>query len=156
MNTPNSLDNFDREILITLQEDNKTPLRVLADKVCLSAASVQRRIKKMEDDGVICANTAVVDPEKVGQLITIIVEVHIERSHTSDIEKLKESFSGPAIQQCYYVTGEADFILVLGVSSMVEYEMISKGLFYNNKNVKWFRTIIAMDRVKTTLHQSIK
>ncbi len=97
-----------------------------------------------------------VDPEKVGQLITIIVEVHIERSHTSDIEKLKESFSGPAIQQCYYVTGEADFILVLGVSSMVEYEMISKGLFYNNKNVKWFRTIIAMDRVKTTLHQSIK
>ncbi len=58
MNTPNSLDNFDREILITLQEDNKTPLRVLADKVCLSAASVQRRIKKMEDDGVICANTA--------------------------------------------------------------------------------------------------
>ncbi len=156
MNTPKSLDNFDREILITLQEDNKTPLRVLADKVCLSAASVQRRIKKMEDEGVICANTAVVDPEKIGQLITIIVEVHIERSYTSDIEKLKESFSGPAIQQCYYVTGEADFILVLGVSSMVEYEMISKELFYNNKNVKWFRTIIAMDRVKTTLHQSIK
>ena len=156
MNTPKSLDNFDREILITLQEDNKTPLRVLADKVCLSTASVQRRIKKMEDEGVICANTAVVDPEKIGQLITIIVEVHIERSYTSDIEKLKESFSGPAIQQCYYVTGEADFILVLSVSSMVEYEMISKGLFYNNKNVKWFRTIIAMDRVKTTLHQSIK
>lgn len=155
MNAPNSLDNFDREILITLQQDNKTPLRVLSDKVCLSPASVQRRIKKMEDDGVICANTAVIAPEKVGQLITIIVEVHIERAHTSDIEALKASFSGPEIQQCYYVTGEADFILVLGVPTMAEYESISKSLFYNNKNVKWFRTIIAMDRVKATLHQSI-
>ncbi|WED26545.1 Lrp/AsnC family transcriptional regulator [Vibrio sp. DW001] len=155
MNVPNTLDSFDREILITLQQDNKTPLRILSDKVCLSPASIQRRIKKMEDEGVICANTAVIAPEKVGQLITIIVEVHIERAHTSDIEALKASFSGPAIQQCYYVTGEADFILVLGVPTMAEYENISKELFYNNKNVKWFRTIIAMDRVKATLHQSI-
>ena len=155
MRPPNTLDHFDREILIALQQDNKTPLRVLADKSCLSTASVQRRIKKMEDDGVICANTAVVDPEKIGQLISIIVEVHVERSHSSDLEKLKESFSGPAIQQCYYVTGEADFILMLAVASMSEYEIISKELFYNNKNVKWFRTIIVMDRVKATLHQCI-
>ena len=57
--------------------------------------------KRNGDEGVISANTAVVDPEKIGQLITIIVEVHIERSHSSEIEKLKESFSGPAIQQCH-------------------------------------------------------
>ena len=44
---------------------------------------------------------------------------------------------------------------MLAVANMSEYEIISKELFYNNKNVKWFRTIIVMDRVKATLHQSI-
>lgn len=155
MSVPSYLDSFDKEILVILQEENKTPLRVLADRVCLSTASVQRRIKKMEEEGVIKANTAVVNPEKIGRLITIVVEVHMERAGTADIAKLKACFSGPAIQQCYYVTGEADFILILSVSSMAEYEEISQDLFYNNENVKWFRTIIVMDRVKATLDQKI-
>ena len=59
MKTPDLLDNFDKEILRTLQEDNKTSLKLLSEKVCLSIASVQRRIKKMEDSGVISTNTAV-------------------------------------------------------------------------------------------------
>ncbi|GEA49513.1 AsnC family transcriptional regulator [Vibrio inusitatus NBRC 102082] len=154
MSATHSLDSFDREILATLQEDNKTPLRILSDKMCLSTASVQRRIKKLEDAGIISANTAVVSPEKIGLSITIIVEVHIEKSSMSDIQELKESFSGPAIQQCYYVAGEADFILILSVSTMKEYENISKEIFCNNKSVKWFKTIVAIDRVKATLHQS--
>ena len=109
----------------------------------------------MEDSGVISTNTAVVDPIKIGKLITIVVEIHIEKSHSSKMDELKKSFSEPPIQQCYYVTGDADFILILVVSSMEEYSVIRKELFYDNPNIKWFRTMIVMDRVKSTLHQLI-
>ena len=148
---PQSIDNFDRAILNILQKNNTTPLRVIAEQVHLSTASVQRRIKRLEDSGVILANSAIINPDKVGQAITIIVEVHAAHVQASDMKELKRCFSGPEIQQCYYVTGEADFMLILTVASMAEYDAISGRLFYNNPNVKWFRTIVAMDRVKATL-----
>ncbi|MGF1767309.1 Lrp/AsnC family transcriptional regulator [Enterovibrio makurazakiensis] len=152
----NSLvDNYDRAILRILQKDNTTPLRIISEQVHLSTASVQRRIKRLEDSGVIKANSAVIAPEKVGQIITIMVEVHAIRAQASDMEEMKKSFSGPEIQQCYYVTGEADFMLVLTVANMAEYEAISGRLFYNNPNVKWFRTIVVMDRVKASLDTPI-
>ncbi|MGF1724849.1 Lrp/AsnC family transcriptional regulator [Photobacterium nomapromontoriensis] len=149
------VDSFDRAILRILQKDNTTPLRVVAEQVHLSTASVQRRIKRLEDSGVIKANSAIIAPEKVGQIITILVEVHTVRTQASDMEEMKKLFSGPEIQQCYYVTGEADFMLVLTVANMAEYEAISGRLFYNNPNVKWFRTIVVMDRVKVSLDTPI-
>lgn len=149
------VDNFDRAILRILQKDNTTPLRIVAEQVHLSTASVQRRIKRLEDSGVIKANSAIIAPEKVGQIITILVEVHAVRAQASDMEEMKKGFSGPEIQQCYYVTGEADFMLVLTVANMTEYEAISGRLFYNNPNVKWFRTIVVMDRVKASLDTPI-
>ncbi|WP_194435373.1 Lrp/AsnC family transcriptional regulator [Vibrio fluminensis] len=145
------VDNFDRAILRILQKDNTTPLRLISEQTHRSTASVQRRIKRMEENGTIKTNTAIIAPEKVGQIITIIVEVHAVRAQASDMEEMKKSFSGPEIQQCYYVTGEADFLLVLTVSDMSEYEAISSRLFYNNENVKWFRTIVVIDRVKASM-----
>ncbi len=105
----------------------------------------------MEENGVIKANSAIISPEKVGKVITIIVEVHVVHAHASYMKEMKKVFSGPEVQQCYYVTGEADFMLILTVSDMSEYEAISNRLFYNNENVKWFRTIVVIDRVKTTM-----
>ena len=117
----------------------------------LSTAAVQRRIRRMEDLGVISANVAVVDPDRVGQVITLLVEVHADRAQTADLDALKASFSGPEVQQCYYVTGEGDFMLVINVSSMTEYEVLANRLFHNNPGVKWFRTVVVMGRVKVGL-----
>ncbi|MBS0450021.1 MAG: Lrp/AsnC family transcriptional regulator [Proteobacteria bacterium] len=149
---PPVLDAYDRQLLVILQKDNRTPLRVLAEQVHLSTAAVQRRIRRMEDAGVITANAAVVDPDKVGQAITILVEVHAERTQTPDLDAMKAALSGPEVQQCYYVTGDADFVLVLTVSTMAEYEALARRLFYDNKNVQWFRTVVVMDRVKVGLN----
>lgn len=146
-----ALDKFDLALLNALQQDNTTPLRELASLVHLSTASVQRRIQRMQSDGVIKANTAVVDPMKVGKVVTLLVEVHAVRAQAQDLETMKMQFSGPEIQQCYYVTGEADFVLVLTVADMEEFQLLAKRLFYNNPNVKWFRTMVVMDKVKTTL-----
>ncbi|AIL61255.1 Lrp/AsnC family transcriptional regulator [Pseudomonas alkylphenolica] len=150
-----ALDDFDLALLNVLQQDNSLPLRELAERVHLSSASVQRRIQRLKTAGFIQANAAVIDPEKVGQVITLMVEVHADRTQSADLELMKQAFSGPEIQQCYYVTGDADFMLVLTVASMSEFQALAQRLFHDNPNVKWFRTIVVLERVKSTLHVPI-
>ncbi len=147
-----TLDRFDLAILAILQKDNTTPQRAIGEAVALSAPAVQRRIKRMEESGVIRANVALVDPAEVGQPLTIFVEVQLESERAQLIDAAKRAFSAaPEVQQCYYVTGEADFILVIVVATMGEYEALTRRLFFENSNVKKFRTFVAMDRVKVGL-----
>lgn len=151
-----ALDRIDKAILEILQRDNKTPQRKIAERVNLSAPAVQRRIKRLEETGVIEANVAVLDPKKIGQSITLFVSVEMESERADLYESAKRSFSSaPEVQQCYYVTGQADFILVVTVKTMGEYEALTRRLFFQNNNVKHFSTFVAMDRVKSGLSISI-
>ena len=146
---PAPLDDFDRAILAILQRDNSTPQRLIGEAVNLSAPAVQRRIKRMEASGVIVANVAIVDPASVGQPLTIIVEVELESERSDRIDALKRRFlEAEEIQQCFYVTGEADFVLIVQVPSMKHYEDLTRRLFFADANVRRFRTMVAMDRVK--------
>ncbi|MGW9330424.1 Lrp/AsnC family transcriptional regulator [Bosea sp. NPDC055594] len=147
-----TLDSFDIAILRILQRDNTTPQRVIGEAVNLSAPAVQRRIKRLEQAGVIRANVAVIEPAAVGQAITLFVEVELVSETAQDIDAAKREFTAAeAVQQCYYVTGEADFILVVVVPSMAAYEALTRNLFFENNNVRKFRTFVAMDRVKVGL-----
>ena len=144
-----TLDHLDRAILKVLQRDNKIPQRKIAEMVNLSAPAVQRRIKRLEDTGVIHANIAIIDPAKIGQSITLFVQVEMESERTDLYESAKRSFkNAPEVQQCYYVTGDTDFILIVTVETMNDYEALTRRLFFENNNVKHFRTFVAMDRVK--------
>jgi DNA-binding Lrp family transcriptional regulator len=146
------LDAFDGKILAILQRDNTTPQRTIGEAVNLSAPAVQRRIKRMREERIILADVSVIEPHAVGQAITIFVEVEVISETAKQIEHAKKEFAATAeIQQCYYVTGEADFILVVVVSSMADYEALTRRLFFGNNNVKRFRTFVAMDRVKVGL-----
>jgi Lrp/AsnC family leucine-responsive transcriptional regulator len=147
-----SLDAFDLAILKVLQRDNTTPQRLIGEAVNLSAPAVQRRIRRMEEAEVIKANVAVVNPALVGQATTVIVEVEVFSEAANLIDAVKREFaSAPEVQQCYYVTGEADFVLVIVVPTMTDYEALTRRLFFGNDNVKRFRTLVAMDRVKVGL-----
>jgi len=144
------LDRFDLAILDILQRDNATPQRAIGAAVNLSAPAVQRRIRRMEEQGVIKANVAVVDPARVGRPITIFVE--LESEPAEQIDRAKRRFAeAPEVQQCYYVTGEADFMLVILVPTMSTYEALTRRLFFGDDNVRRFRTLVAMDRVKVGL-----
>lgn len=145
------LDKFDYLLLKLLQQDNNISLRELGEKVNLSTAAVQRRIRYLEESGVIQANVAILNPVLLNQTITVIVEVHALSTQTSELAKLKATFTAPEIQQCYYVTGEADFMLVITVTNMAAYEKLAQRLFHDNNQVKWFRSMIVMDRVKVGL-----
>lgn len=146
------LDPFDLAILAIIQKDTSTPQRVIGEAVSLSAPAVQRRLKRLEETGVIQANVAVLDPVKLGQAVTLLVEVEMESELAGEIDAAKRAFAAtPEVQQCYYVTGEFDFLLVMLVPTMEAYEALTRRLFFGNNNVKRFRTLVAMDRVKVGL-----
>jgi Lrp/AsnC family transcriptional regulator, leucine-responsive regulatory protein len=153
MKTQITLDRFDRAILEMIQIDNKVPQRSIGEKINLSAPAVQRRIKRMEDSGVIRANVAIADPVSLGSPLTLIVGVEIESERAELIDKIKRAFVDTGeVQQCYYVTGDFDFILIIAVRTMSDYECLTRKLFFDNPNVKRFRTSVAMDRVKVSCY----
>lgn len=150
------IDAFDRKILALLQEDNRLPQRDIADAVNLSASAVNRRIAAMEAAGVIRANVALVDPARVGRALTIIVEVSVENERLDLLDQAKRRFVAcPQVQQVYYVTGNADFILIVNVADMAEYERLTRELFFSDRNVKSFYTMVAMERSKLSLSVSM-
>lgn len=146
------LDSFDLAILDILQRDNTTAHRIIGERIGLSAAAVHRRVRRMHENGVITGNFAVVDPGRVGQPITIVVEVEIESERLDLLDAARRSFAADrSVQQCYYVTGEADFVLIVTVASMADYEALTRRLFFENHNVRRFRTLVVMDRIKSGL-----
>lgn len=147
-----ALDRFDLAILDILQTDNTTPQRAIAQAVNLSAPAVQRRIQRLKDSGVIRANVAVLDPVKVGKPLTIVLEVHLENERPDRTAPLRARIAAEdSVQQCYGVTGEADYLLVVNVASMEDYEALTRRLFEGDDNIKRFRTSVALASLKTGL-----
>ncbi|MCE2563637.1 Lrp/AsnC family transcriptional regulator [Komagataeibacter sp. FNDCF1] len=147
---PRTLDTFDRAILRIIQHDNKMPQRQIAAQVNLSAAAVQRRIAMMEKAGIIVSNSAVVDVNAVRMNITAIVEVHLTDERLQTVDNAKTLFrAAPEVQQCYYVTGGISFMLIIVSQDMTSYEKTTRRLFAQNESVESYRTLIALDRVKS-------
>ncbi|RQS13060.1 Lrp/AsnC family transcriptional regulator [Burkholderia sp. Bp9002] len=150
MTTP--LDAFDRKLLMEVQRDAQTPQNELGARVNLSTAAVNRRLRRLADDGVIDRYTAVVAPEKAGYALTIVVNVEVESEQIDLLDAMKRTFEQcPQVQQCYYVTGEWDFVLILVVRDMDQYNALTRKLFFANNNVKRFKTLVSMGRVKVGL-----
>lgn len=145
------LDDQDRAILRLVQEDAGRPQREIAELVNLSPPAVQRRIARLERDGIIRQTVAVIDPAAVGLPITVIVEATLTNDRSATVSAVKKFFrAAPEVQQCYCVTGAAGFILVLLVPSMEEYEERTARLFADNELVRSYRTIVVLDRVKVS------
>ena len=145
-----SLDKSDRKILQLLQTNSREKLESIASEAGLSVATVQRRIKHFRAAGIIEQETAVISQEASGYNMTflIFVEMEQEKSHQLDIFRKKVT-AEPQVQQCYYITGEADFALVVLGKNVEDFERLTHRLFFDDSNVKRFRTSVVMSRTKT-------
>jgi Lrp/AsnC family transcriptional regulator, leucine-responsive regulatory protein len=144
------LDNYDRVLLAALQEDGRVPQSELGQRAHLSTAAVNRRLKLLEGAGVIERFTARLNPKALGYDLTVIVEVKAENERADLLDEMQRRFVVcPQVQQCYYVAGEWDFMLIFLVRSMDQYVELTRKLFFESSNVKSFNTLVAMNRVKT-------
>lgn len=146
------LDAIDRKLLDALQRDARTPQGALGARVGLSAAAVNRRIRRLTEAGVITGSAITVAPEKVGRRVTVIAQIAVEQEQPQLLDRVRASFLAcPQVQQCYYVAGEWDFVLVLVVRDMEEYTELTRTLFFAGENVRRFNTLVVMDRAKVSL-----
>ncbi|QXH54982.1 Lrp/AsnC family transcriptional regulator [Pseudomonas maumuensis] len=147
-----NLDPFDRALLDAVQRDASTSQIDLGAQVNLSSAAVNRRLKKLTHDGVIQRTVAQVDPVALGYALTVIAEVEVENERLDLLDAMKRAFMAcPQVQQCYYVAGECDFVLIMLVRDMAQYTQLTRELFFQSNNVKRFKTLVAMSNVKTGL-----
>jgi len=143
------LDRIDRRILNQLQRNNQISNVDLADLVGLSPPACLRRTRRLREEGVICADVALIAPEVAGHNINIIVEVEMERDHLEFSKRFKEEIKkAPEVTQCYSVTGEVDFILVVSVSDMQAYDAFTERLLFSHPHMRKFRSLISLSRVK--------
>jgi len=143
------LTSVDRTILRMLQSDSKTRLEDIAEEAGASVATVQRRIRHLKSANVIQGETVRIDPKAVGLDMTFLILVELERERLDQLDAFRRMIrTEPQIQQCYYITGEADFALVALAKDMEEYQNLVQRLFFDNTNVKRFRTSVVMDRTK--------
>lgn len=148
-----TLDAFDRKILTILQLANRTTSGQIAEQVGLSAAAVQRRIKRLRAQRTIQADVSVVNAKAVGRSLIFLVQVSLERERADLMEAFKKDMrKWDEVQQCYYVAGAFDFLLVVTAIDMADYERFTRKAFFDNKNVRNFQTNVVMDAVKVGLN----
>ncbi|MFC3690656.1 Lrp/AsnC family transcriptional regulator [Chenggangzhangella methanolivorans] len=142
------LDAFDRRLLDLVRRDNQMPARALAETVGLSESAVLRRLRRLRAEGVITADVSVVRPEALGLGLTMHVLVAMEREGSAVLDAFARKIAGrPEVHQAWYVTGESDFVLLVRVASMEDYERFTRATLNDDPNVRSFRTIIAIREV---------
>ena len=106
-----ALDTLDRQILALYQRDTRVPSEQIGEQVGLSAAAVQRRLKRLRESGVIVAETASLDCRQLGLGLTAIVHVDLidESARATRAFRDKVTARGE-VQQCYGVAGAADYV----------------------------------------------
>lgn len=118
------LDQKDRHILRELQVNARISNLDLAEKVNLSPTPCARRVKQLEDSGIITQHITVLDPERLGLNLMAMISVTMDR-HTADrFEKFEQAASLlPEVMECYVVTGQdSDFLIKVLVRDMRHYE----------------------------------
>ncbi|MBN4664498.1 Lrp/AsnC family transcriptional regulator [Pandoraea nosoerga] len=147
-----SLDSYDVALLAAIQRDATTPQHALGAQVNLSSAAVNRRLRKLADEGVTRKTVTLVNPASVGYPLTVITEVEVENERLDLLDAMKRSFLAcPQVQQCYYVAGECDFVVIMVVRDMAQYTELTRALFFESNNVKRFKTLVTMSHVKAGL-----
>lgn len=146
------MDRFDRDILRLLQENSRLTAEKIGEAIGLSPAAAQKRMKRLRESRIIKSEVAVVDSARIMNCMTVIVEVMLERENISVLDAFKKRMrAAPQVQQCYYTTGEADFILILTVQDIHDYEAFTREHFFGNSEIRKFRSNIVMDAVKVSL-----
>ncbi|HEY2707349.1 MAG TPA: Lrp/AsnC family transcriptional regulator [Caulobacteraceae bacterium] len=146
------LDRFDRQLLNLVQENAHQTAEQLAETVGLSASAIQRRLRRLRESGVIVRDIAQVDPRKVGRPTFFVVALQVERERPELLAQLRKWLAREdAIQQAFYVTGEADFMLIVAAQDTEAYEALTARLVSENPNVKRFTTHVALSLIKTGL-----
>jgi Lrp/AsnC family transcriptional regulator, leucine-responsive regulatory protein len=143
------LDAADRRILDVLQDDNQITNLALADKIGLSPPACLKRVRRLRADKVVVKDVAVLDPESVGHSIVAFVGVELDRQREDVLAAFERRIvTEPEVQQCYFVSGDIDYLLTVLCRDMEAYNGFARRVLATEHNIKRFRTSFSLSRVK--------
>jgi DNA-binding Lrp family transcriptional regulator len=144
-----TLDALDRRILTLYQANTRMPAQQIGERVGLSAAAVQRRIKRLRERGVIVAEIAALDCRQLGLSVTAIVHVDLVDESARAQRAFRDKVTArDDVQQCYGVTGAADYVLIVVVADLPAYEAFCEACLLHDANVRGFTTHIVLEAAK--------
>jgi len=150
-----ALDRLDRAILARLQTDGRETHEAIGAQVGLSASAVLRRIRRLEEAGVIDRYVALLRPEALGLGLSAYVNVRLEKraehAKRNPMDEFRASVQGwPEVVECVALTGEMDYFLHLVVQDMSAFSRFMMDSLLRHPSVQDCKTSFVMDRVKTT------
>lgn len=150
-----AFDKLDRAILRRLQEDGRETYEAIGEVVGLSPSAVLRRVRRLEESGVIDRYVALVRPEAVGLGLTAYLSVRLEKHTESHKRNPMDLFRAsvkawPEVVECAALTGDMDYLLRVVVADMAHYSRFMMDTLLKHPSVQDCRTSFVMDRVKGT------
>ncbi|MGI4860959.1 MAG: Lrp/AsnC family transcriptional regulator [Janthinobacterium lividum] len=143
------LDELDLRILGILQSDSSLSNLELAARVHASPPTCLRRVRSLKEAGVIQREIAILDPAKLGGTLTAIVEVSLDRQSVEDLAAFESYIcEEPAVTQCYRVSPGPDFVLVVEMTDMNDYDELARRMFKRSANIRNVRTFFSTRRAK--------
>jgi Lrp/AsnC family leucine-responsive transcriptional regulator len=155
MTAAQTFDKLDKAILRRLQQNGRETYDVIGEKVGLSPSAVLRRVKRLEDAGVIDRYVALVRPESVGLGLTAYLNVRLEKHTESHKRNPMDVFRAsvqtwPEVVECVALTGEMDYLLRVVVQDMAHYSRFIMETLLKHPSVEDCKTSFVLDRVKAT------
>ncbi|MCY7316057.1 MAG: Lrp/AsnC family transcriptional regulator [Rubrivivax sp.] len=153
MQTDTTLDAIDRRILQALQAQGRMSYDELAAGISLSPSATLRRVKRLEDSGVIAGYTALVVPERVGLGLTAYISVRLAKA--GDARSPIDTFAAavqawPEVVECAALTGEMDYLLRVLVRDMAHYSGFIMDSLLKHPAVQDCKTSFMLRRLKGT------
>ena len=148
-----TLDSTDWQLLDLLQHDASRSNQALAEAASISPATCLRRVKRLVESGLVSAQVAVLDPDRMAPLLghglTVICEVSLDRQDTERLDAFSARASAEdAVQQVYRVSPGPDFVLIVRCRDMPDYLALGRRLFHADANVRNVKAFFAIHRAK--------
>lgn len=144
-----NLDRYDRHILAALQNDGRISNQQLADNVGLSSAACWRRVKALDEKGILKKYTALVSPESLGYDLCVLIMVTLIRHRQDHAIEFQQAVQGyPEVLQCFAVTGDADYVLRVIIQDMAAYDRFLNDKIFNLPGVSQVKSNFALREIK--------
>ncbi len=143
------IDDFDRQIIAALQEDARMPIALIAERVSLSATPVSRRLKRLEEAGIIAGYAPIIDQRKLGLGLNAYVLINLHAHTDENISAFEAEIIGnPYVIACHAVTGDMDYLLHVIARDVEHLNQITLKTLVRIPGVRDVKSIIALEAVK--------
>lgn len=147
--TSPELDPIDRKILAALQRDSRITMQALADQVGLSVSPCHRRVRLLEERGVITGYIATVDQRSVGLPVSVFISIKLARQKEEDLKRFARAVSGwHEVLECYLMTGNRDYLLRVVAGDLAAYENFLKTKLTRLDGIASIESSFALAQVK--------